>query len=59
MECANLWDIHAKYFAVSSVRELFENADNHSVIHFIREPHFVTSCNVYFFNFVLALYLGF
>jgi len=40
MECANLRDIHAKYFTLLSVRELFESIDNHTVIDFIKETHF-------------------
>jgi len=39
-ECANLWDIRAKYFSVLSVRELFESVDIRTVLDFIKETHF-------------------
>jgi len=40
VECANLRDIHEKYFTVSSLADLFDRVDNHSVIDFIKETHF-------------------
>jgi len=40
VECANLRDIHEKYFMVSSVAGLFKSVDNHTVIDFIKETHF-------------------
>ena len=40
VECANLRDICEKYFAVSSLADLFNRADNHTVIGFIKETHF-------------------
>jgi len=55
VECANLQDIHEKYFTVCSVRELFESLDNDNIIDIIKETHFITNCNVCHFNFILAL----
>jgi len=40
VECANLRDIREKYFTVSSLTDLFDRLDNHSVIDFIKETHF-------------------
>jgi len=40
VECANLGNISGKHFTVSSVADLFKNADNHTVIDFIKETHF-------------------
>jgi len=40
VECANLRDIREKYFTVSSVADLFNRVDNHTVIVFIKETHF-------------------
>ena len=40
VECANLRDIREKYFAVSSIADLFNRVDNHTVIDFIKETHF-------------------
>jgi len=40
VECANLRDIREKYFTVSSLADLFNRVDNHSVIGFIKETHF-------------------
>ena len=39
-ECANLRDIREKYFTVSSLADLFNRVDNHTVIGFIKETHF-------------------
>jgi len=40
VECANLRDIREKYFTVSSLADLFDRVDNHTVIGFIKETHF-------------------
>ena len=40
LECACVRDIHEKFFTVSSVNELFESIDNHTIIACIQETHF-------------------
>jgi len=40
VECANLQDIREKYSTVSSLADLFNRFDNHTVIDFIKETHF-------------------
>ena len=40
VECANLRDIREKYVTVSSLADLFDRVDNHTVIDFIKETHF-------------------
>ena len=40
VECANLRDIREKYFTVSSLADVFDRVDNHTVIDFIKETHF-------------------
>ena len=46
VECANLQDIREKYFTVSSLADLFDRVDNHTVIDLSRKPIFTTNCNV-------------
>jgi len=40
VECANSRDIREKYFTASSLADLFNRVDNHTVIDFIQETHF-------------------
>jgi len=40
VECANLRDIRKKYFTASSLADIFNRVDNHTVIDFIKETHF-------------------
>ena len=40
VQCANLQDIRERYFTVSSLADLFDRVDNHTVIDFIKETHF-------------------
>jgi len=40
VEYANLRYIREKYFTVSCLADLFDRVDNHTVIDFIKEPHF-------------------
>ena len=40
VEFANFRDIREKYFTVSSLADLFNRVDNHTVIDFIKETHF-------------------
>ena len=48
-----LRDIRAKYFTVSSVRELFESVNSHNILLSLSmKPIFITSCNVFYFNFM-------
>ena len=46
VECPNFGDIREKYFTVSSLADLFNRVDNHTVIDFIKETHFTTNCNL-------------
>jgi len=57
VECANLQDIRAKYFTASSVRELFESIDNHSIIEFVKETHFNCQLLLQFYITCIAFVL--
>jgi len=64
LECYNLTDIREKYFACSSLKELFENVDATTVIDFIKEVDFyhLASCIVsfvylFFTLAIIALFL--
>ena len=46
VECANLWDIRAKHFTVSSARGLFEIDDNHTIADFIKKTHFLSPSEI-------------
>jgi len=40
VECSNLNTIRQRFFSVSSLKDLFDNFDNHVIIDFIKETHF-------------------
>jgi len=42
VECSNLQAIREKYFTVTSVTDLFNSIDNHTIINFIKETHFLS-----------------
>ena len=39
LDCINFQETHQKYYAIFSLRELFESVDNHTIIDFIKETH--------------------
>jgi len=45
------------FFAVSSVKELFESVENHILLLLLSKKHiFIINCNVCYFSFILALW---
>jgi len=40
LECSNLNTIRRRFFGASSLKDLFDNIDNHVIIDFIKETHF-------------------
>ena len=40
LDCPGLQDIRENYFKASSIKELFESVNNHTIIDFIRDTHF-------------------
>lgn len=44
--------VHNKYFSVSSLKDLFVNIDNHHVIDFINETHFLSSYVMFVVSFL-------
>jgi len=40
LECSNLNTIRQRFFRVSSLKDLFDNIDDHEIIDFIKETHF-------------------
>jgi len=40
VECPNLNTIRQRFFRVSSLKDIFDNIDNHVIIDFIKETHF-------------------
>lgn len=40
VECSRLHDVSEKYFMVSSIKQLFDRANNHNIVDFITKIHF-------------------
>jgi len=40
LDCTNFQENLEKHYAISSLRELFETVDNHTIINFIKEANF-------------------
>jgi len=40
LDCPALRDIRQKYFAASSLKDIFESVDNQNIIDFIKNAHF-------------------
>ena len=47
VKCLNLQDTTLKFFAVSSLKDLFEHDDNRNILDFIKENSFLLSTVVF------------
>jgi len=51
LDCTSLRETCEKCDTVSFLREFFKSIDNHTIIDFIKETHFIINCNVCYFSF--------